>query len=99
MLLHFLKNIEDKLPEYINTYRDGFSTKMVLLGMSDDILMSMDTQKITPTVCTYPSAAFDTVEIEVMQVVLEKSYGVQGSVLSWCKSYLMKRQARLKIKH
>ena len=34
-----------------------------------------------------------------MLAVLEKSYGVQGRVLSWCKSYLMKRQARVEIKH
>ena len=50
-------------------------------------------------VCTDLFAAFDTVDLEVMLVVLGKSYGVQGRVLSWCKSYLMKRQARVKIKH
>ena len=50
-------------------------------------------------VCTDLSAAFDTVDIEVMLVVLEKSYGMQGRVLSWYLSYLTKRQARVKIKH
>ena len=50
MLLQFLKYIEDKLPEYISTYRDGFSTEMVLLGISDDILMSMDLQEISSIV-------------------------------------------------
>ena len=50
-------------------------------------------------VCTDLSAAFDTVDIDVMLAVLKKSYGVQGRVLSWCKSYLTKRQARVKIKH
>ena len=44
MLLQFSKYIEDKLPEYISAYRDGFPTEMVLLGISDDILMSMDSQ-------------------------------------------------------
>ena len=99
MKLQFSKYIECKLPEYISTYRDGFSTEMVLLGISDDILMSMDSQKITSMVCTDLSTAFDTVHIEVMLVVLVKSYGVQGTVLSWCKSYLIKRQARVKIQH
>ena len=61
--------------------------------------MSMDSQRITSIVCTDLSAAFDTVDIEVMLAVLEKSYGVQGMVLSWCKSYLTKRPARVKIKH
>ena len=45
------------------------------------------------------STAFDPVDIEVMLAVLEKSCGVQGIVHSWCKSYLMKRQARVKIWH
>ena len=47
MLLQFSKYIKDKLPEYISAYRDRFSTEMVLLGISDDILMSMDSQKVT----------------------------------------------------
>ena len=64
------------LPEYISTYRDGFSTEMVLLGINDDILMSVDSQKITSMVCTDLSAAFDTVDTEIMLAVLEKSYGV-----------------------
>ena len=50
-------------------------------------------------VCTDLSTAFDTVDIEVMLAVLEKSYGVQDMVLKLCKSYLTKRQARVKIKH
>ena len=91
MLLQFSKYIEDNLPAYISAYRDGFSTEMVLLGISDDILMSMDLQKITSMVCTDLSTAFDTMDIEVMLVVLEKSYRVQGRVLSWCNIYLMKR--------
>ena len=99
MVLQFSKYIEDKLPEYISAYRDGFSTEMVLLGINDDILMSMDSQRITSMVCTDLSTAFDTVDIEVMLAVLEKSYGVQDMVLTWCKSYLTKTQARVKIKH
>ena len=71
----------------------------MLLGISDNILMSIESQKISSMVCTDLSTAFDTVDIEVMLVVLEKSYGVQARVLSQCKTYLMKRQARVKIKH
>ena len=42
MLPQFSKYIEDKLPEYISTNRHGFSTEVVLLGISDDILLSID---------------------------------------------------------
>ena len=74
---------------------------MVLLGISDDILMSMDSQRVTSMVCTdlSTSTAFNTVDIEVMLAVLEKSYEVQDMVLTWCKSYLTKRQARVKTKY
>ena len=44
MLLQFSKYIEDKLSEYISAYREGFSIEMVLLGISDNILMSMDSK-------------------------------------------------------
>ena len=76
MLLQFLKYIEERLLEYISAYRNGFSTEMVLLGISDDILMSMYSQKLILMVCTDLSAAFDTVDIDVMLAVLDKSYGM-----------------------
>ena len=94
IMLQFSIYIEGKLPEYISAYRDGFSTEMGLLG-----IMSMDSQRITAMVCTDLSTAFNTVDIEVMLAVFEKSYGVQDMVLKWCKSYLTKRQAGVKIKH
>ena len=90
MILQCSKYIENKLPEYISAYRDGFSTEIVLLGISYDIRMSMDSQRITSMVCTDLSTAFKTVDIEVMLAVLDKSYGVQDMVLTWCKSYLTK---------
>ena len=99
MMLQFSKYIEDKLPEYISAYGDGFSTELVLLGINGDILMSMDSQRITSMMCKDLFTVFDTVDIEVMLAVLEKSYGVQDMVSIWCKSYLTKRQARVKIKH
>ena len=48
---------------------------MVLLGISDDIMMSMGSQRITSMVCTDLSTAFDNVDIDIMLAVLEKSYG------------------------
>ena len=59
---------------YFPISANGFSIEMVLLGISDDILTTMDSKKVTSMVCTDLSAAFDTVYIEVMLAVLEKSY-------------------------
>ena len=72
--------------------------KMVLLDVSDNILMNMDRQRITPMVCMDPSAAFDMVNMGIMMAVFEVSYGMKGNVLNWCDSYLRGCSVRVKIK-
>ena len=59
------------MPNYISAYKEGCSTEMVLLDVSDDILMNMDRQRITSMVCTDLLAAFDTVDMDIMMAVLE----------------------------
>ena len=41
-------------------------------------------------VCKVLSAAFNTVNLDILMAVLEIAYGVKGNVLNWCDSYLMK---------
>ena len=42
MLRQFNRYVENKMPNYISAYKEGCSTEMVLLDVSDDILMNMD---------------------------------------------------------
>ena len=83
------------MTNYIITYKEGCSTVMILLDVSDNILIWTD-KEITPMVCTDPLAAFDTVDLDIMMAVLEVSYGVKGNVLNWCDRYLRGCSARVK---
>ena len=98
MLRQFNRYVENKMPNYISAYKEGCSTDMVLLAVSDDILMNMDRQRITLMVCTDLLAAFNTVDLDIMVAVLEVSYAVKGNVLNWCDNYLRGYSARVKIK-
>ena len=90
--------LKTKCPNYISACKEGCSTEIVLLDVSDDILMNMDRQRITSMVCTDLLAAFNTVDLDIMMAVLEVSYEVKGNVLNWCDSYLRGHSVRVKIK-
>ena len=86
------------MPKYISAYEEGCSTEMVLLDVTDNIFMNMDRQRITLMICTDLLATFNIVDLDIMMVVLEVSYGVKGNALKWCDSYLRGCSARVKIK-
>ena len=51
----------------------------------------MEAQKVTALVALDPSAAFDTVDHELLLVILRSHFGIDGIPLMWIKSYLDKR--------
>ena len=55
----------------------------------------MEHKEITVMVALDLSAAFDTVDHEVLISVMEKRYGIIGHALEWIKSYLADRQFKL----
>jgi len=73
-----------------SAYRPHHSTETALLRVQNDILVSMDKQDITLLVMLDLSAAFDTVDHDIMLHRLE-SIGISGLVLSWFSSYLSSR--------
>ena len=42
MLRQFSRYVANKMPNYISAYKEGCSTEIVLLNVSDDMLMNMD---------------------------------------------------------
>ena len=56
--------------------------------MNSDILLSMDEQRVTLLVLLDVSAAFDTVNHQVLLKRLESCFGITKTALSWFKSYL-----------
>ena len=77
------------LPTNQSAYRPFHSTETALVKVQSDILMSMDQREVTLFVLLDLSAAFDTVDLEIM---LESNFGVSGNALGWLKSFLSGRK-------
>jgi hypothetical protein len=57
-------------PGYQSAYRKGYSTETALVKLVYDILWNMESQKVSALVCIDLSAAFDTVNHDVLLEVL-----------------------------
>ena len=78
-------------PVLQSAYRKYHSTEIAPLKVHNDILMNMDSQRLTLLVLLDQSAAFDTVDHDVLLNRLSTSFGVRGSALHWFPSYLSNR--------
>ena len=67
------------------------STEMALLRVKSDIIKNMDQDKVTCLILLDLSAAFDTVDHELLLNHLNYRYGVTGQALEWICSYLTGR--------
>ena len=86
------------LPTNQSSYRQIHSTKTALLKVHNHILLNMDQQEVTLLVLLDLSAAFDTIDHEILIDTLESEFGVIGNPLKWLKSFLSHRKQRVKIK-
>ena len=55
----------------------------------------MDIRKVTAMTAIDLSAAFDTVDHDILLDVLENDFGVGGTVYKWCDSYLRPRKMKV----
>ena len=85
------------LPNLQSGFRRCHSTETALLKVQSDILMSMDRQEITLLVLLDLSAAFDTIDHQILLNVLGNDFGIIGSAHKWFASYLTGRKQRVLI--
>ena len=63
----------------------------MLVKLVDSILNGMENQLITSVMACDLSAAFDTVNHQVLLRTFEDYYGISGMALQWIESYLSDR--------
>ena len=71
-----------------SAYRRNHSTETALLRVHNDILRAIDSHKDVVLVLLDLSAAFDTVNHDILLHRLREHFGIHGTALSWFKSYL-----------
>ena len=87
----------DLLPDRQSAYRQNYSTETALLSLRDDLLRAADDGNGTAIVLLDLSAAFDTIDHDVLLDRLNGHCGLTGPALSWFTSYLRGRTQVVKI--
>ncbi len=110
--LHFLTKVAEKvvtsqlvnhcnenapLPVNQSAYRQLHSTETALLKVQNDILFNMDNEEVTLLVTLDMSAAFDTIDHNILIDILKNDFGVVDSALQWLISYLANRMQQVVI--
>ena len=70
-------------PEFQSAYRKYHSKETALLRMRNDILVSMNKQQVTLLVFLDLSAAFDTVDHDILLLRLEYKFGIKDQAVTW----------------
>src|SRR6218665_3254150 len=90
-LVNYL-NINRLFPDRQSAYRAFHSTETVLADILSDILLAIDSGNFSLLSLLDLSAAFDTVDHDILLQRLHLSFGLSSTVLEWMTSYLTDRQ-------
>ena len=83
---------------YQSAYRPQHSCETVLLDLVNDLQISMSKSQMSALILLDLSAAFDTIDQNLLLERVENDYGIAGNVLAWLKSYLNERTFSVVIK-
>ena len=83
--------------ELQSAYKKNFSCETALIKVYNDVLCCLDSSTGIIMVFLDLSAAFDTVDHDLMLTKLRNTYLIDGNTLNWFKSYLENRQSYVKI--
>ena len=79
------------LNEKQSAYRQYHSTETALLKLHNDILINMHNKKVTALTLLDLSAAFDTIDHQLLLSTLSSYFGINSTCLAWITSYLSNR--------
>ena len=82
-----------------SAYRDKHSTETALIKVHNDILSALDAGSSAILLILDLSAAFDTIDHNILLSRLCNIYGITGNALDWFRSYLTGRIQRVVIEN
>lgn len=80
-----------------SAYKKDHSTETLLVRVWNDLLVAADQQTCTIMMMLDLSAAFDTVDHQLLLRILKYEIGLRGTALAWFKSFLTGRSQRVRI--
>ena len=78
-------------------YKIGYSCETLLVGLVSDLFLNLDNGMCTVLLLLDLSAAFDTVDHELLLDILHIEIGLSGTVLKWFESFLKGRQQAVSV--
>ena len=81
-----------------SAYREKHATKTAIIKLNNDIIGGMDEGKCTILASLDLSAAFDTVDHDILLLRLQNVYGIDETALVWFKLYLKNQTHKVYIK-
>ena len=84
-------------PQFQSAYRKNHSVETALLRVQSDILTAIDKKQCVLLILLDLSAAFDTIDHDVLLSRLNSYLGVSGDALKWFHSYLKNRKQSISL--
>ena len=80
-----------------SAYKKNHSTETLLIRIWNDLLVASEEKSATVVMMLDLSAAFDTVDHNLLLNILKKEIGLRGTVLAWFGSFLKGRSQRVRL--
>ena len=85
----------DMMPKTQSAYRPFHSTETALSKVYNDLLLAADGGQVSALCLLDLTAAFDTVDHDLLLSRLERQFGLRGVALLWFRSYLSGRSFKV----